>query len=90
MTTGLTITDNHGETADRYTVIIDDELFTMSIDARSPQGVNIYAGNIVTDLGWDSLSDYLSNKADEVISLSQVPDEVYKAIAERMSQLDNA
>ena len=38
----LRIFDNNGKTADRYTVIIDDDVFTMSTDCNAPNGVNMY------------------------------------------------
>lgn len=42
--------DNGGETFDRYTAIIDGSVYTMSHNALSPQGVNMYcceAGELV-------------------------------------------
>ena len=38
----LRIFDNNGKTADRYTVIIDDDVFTLSTDCNMPNGVNMY------------------------------------------------
>jgi hypothetical protein len=38
--------DNKGETFDRYTVIIGNAVFTMSDNPTSPQGVNMYCGEL--------------------------------------------
>jgi len=40
------ILDNGGKTADRYTVIIGNEVRYMSHDANAPNGVNMYAGEM--------------------------------------------
>lgn len=42
----ITIHDNGGKTADRYTVIIGESMFTMSTHANMPNAVNMYAGQV--------------------------------------------
>lgn len=43
---GVEIYDNGGETADRYTVVIDTAVYTMSDNATSPRGINKYIGDL--------------------------------------------
>ena len=50
----VNVYDNGGITFDRYTVIIDDDVYLMSLNPMSPQGLNQYAGTreeIKGDLG---------------------------------------
>ena len=48
----IEVFDNLGETADRYSVRIGADVFTMSENARSPNGVNQYAGDADDLPGW--------------------------------------
>lgn len=73
----VSIFDNGGKTFDRYTVIIDNkDVYVMSANALSPQGVNRYLCD-VTDLDWESVG--------EPIGLEDVPEAVRKAIENRCS-----
>lgn len=69
------IWDNGGETCDRYTVRLDSAVFTMSEDALSPQGVNMYCGDEMDESHF---------RADERRTMADVPAEVRKAIRRRM------
>jgi len=40
----IIIYDNEGRTADRYTVLTSEDVFSMSSDALMPNGVNMYVG----------------------------------------------
>lgn len=71
------IFDNGGQTADRYTVIIGDSVFTMSENAMWPQGVNMYAGEV---------SELPGAMDGTEISLEEVPEEVKRAIDQRQKQ----
>ena len=73
---GIEIYDNGGKTADRYTVVIDGSVYTMSENAMQPNGVNMYAGEV-------SEGSWLFNGAEEIISFDQLPDEVKRAIEMR-------
>lgn len=42
----IEIYDNGGETFDRYTVIIDGDVYGMSANPQSPQGFNQYSGTL--------------------------------------------
>ena len=69
----VTVYDNGGNSFDRYTVIIDGDVYDMSHNPMSPQGVNQYVGreaDIDCDIG-------------QLLSNSEIPDEVYAAIEER-------
>jgi len=74
---GLKIYDNGGKTIDRYTVILDGAVFTMSYDPLSPQGVNQYLGREV---------DCKNQKWGKEIKFSQVNNAVQQAINLRANQ----
>ena len=42
----IKVLDNFGKTADRFTLIIDEDLWFMSADANMPNGVCMYGGTI--------------------------------------------
>lgn len=68
----IKIVDNGGETIDRYTVTIGDEVYTMSQNPRRPDGFNQYAGKA---------QDFDSFEGEEKITINE---EVIKAILERI------
>ena len=75
----VTIYDNGGETIDRYTIIVDSHVYSMSKNALSPQGVNMYWGELgefsnEVHLGKDVSNDYLS-----------MPHELFVAIHQRVN-----
>lgn len=67
--------DNDGETWDRYTVIIDGDVFGMSENALSPQGFNQWSG---------SLKDLPGARQGERITLESLPEDVQTAIDVRV------
>ena len=70
----ITIIDSGEEVVDKFTVVIGNQVFTMSIDPRQPNGFNQYAGE---------LEDF-----DQFVGENRVTvnDEVLKAILERIDQ----
>ena len=72
----IVIYDNGGETMDRYTVIIGNDVYGMSDDATSPQGFNQYIGEVGQDI---KLGSHLGKK----ISINKVSSSVKKAIKDR-------
>jgi len=81
-----TILDNEGYTVDRYTVIIDDDVYIMSHNPRNPQGVNQYCGT-VDDLGNSDVEIYVKHLQAwgmVIVELDNLSEEVKTAITERM------
>lgn len=72
--------DNGGKTFDRYTVIIDWDVFTMSTNATSPQGVNQYLGS-----GIKTVENLNLINRDLPIDYKNLPKEVKKAIQQRIN-----
>lgn len=73
--------DNGGTTADRYTVLIDDEIWTMSEDALSPAGVNQYGGDSIS-LGYPSFEEFVRamESTGKELTLDALPTQVRQAI----------
>lgn len=71
--------DNGGKTFDRYTVIIDGDIYTMSITANMPNGVNMYLGNVL-----DPEIRAINPKVDKKIELTDLPKVVQEAIGNRL------
>jgi len=74
----ITIYDNGGATLDRYTVIIGTGVYSMSINALSPQGVNQYCCE-TADLREPMVKERKVNPID-------LPSEVRAAIGFRIVQ----
>jgi len=72
----VVVYDNGGKTADRYTVIIGDDVYGMSDNPDSPQGFNQYSGTVGVDV---KIGKHLGKK------LSSIPDSIKKAVKERES-----
>jgi len=68
---------------DRFTVWIDTAVFGMSADPFWPQGFNQYAGDTATDGYFEPMSKG-AEKLGELIDISDVPEDVRKAILQRM------
>jgi hypothetical protein len=68
------IWDNGGETADRYTVQIGEDVFTMSENSNAPNGVNMYSGDI------SELPGVGTTEGEKKINLKSLPPEVQKSI----------
>lgn len=71
----IEVYDNGGETADRYTVIIDNNVYLMSDNPLSPQGVNQYNGK---------LANAPLARTGERIVVESLPEQVQKAIQDRV------
>jgi len=71
----IKVYDNKGQTLDRYTVIINDDVFTMSSDPLWPQEVNQWLG---------TADEIDKDKLGIPISLKQLPEEVLIAILYRL------
>ena len=66
--------ENEGNYADKYTVIIEGSIYAMSEHPSSPQGVNMYCGEISNGY-----------KADgKEVEINDIPKEVKQAILERI------
>ena len=62
----IRIFDNKDKTADRYTVVVDTDVFLMSTDPQGYMGINMYAGETNTEDN-PRLMDVLSGKKDEYV-----------------------
>ena len=69
--------DNGGETYDRYTVILDDAVLSMSYNAMSPQGVNSHVC-LLSELASKALSGMVQ------VPFEKLPDEVKRAVMDRL------
>ncbi len=74
----IDIWDNGGRTFDRYMVVIGWDIYTMSHNPRSPQGVNQSGGQVRGAAA--SPPKLWGNK----VPFGKLPDEVQIAIAERI------
>lgn len=74
----IRVFDNGGKTFDRYTVIIDQYVFTMSENACSPQGINMFAGEL-SELDSEAVT------AGQPVMFEDLPKEVRKAIDNRIN-----
>jgi hypothetical protein len=75
----VTVYDNGGTTFDRYTVIIGDAVFGMSMHPRDPQGFNQYCCQLPI-MSTESLGLQ--------VPLHELPEEVRKAILERIADMN--
>ncbi len=76
----LRIFDNGGDTADRYTVIIGNDVFGMGDKPKDPGGFNQYSGD---------LSEFPKDLSHLGKELTSVPDNLKEAIAERAKDDDD-
>ena len=67
--------DNGGRTFDRYTVILGEDVYTMSEHPLSPDGVNLYGGEI---------GDTNEDRGARVV-FDDLPAEVQEAIRQRQA-----
>lgn len=72
----LRVFDNKGKTIDRYTIIIDKDVYRMSYHANMPNGCNYYVGSFV----------YVSPGIliDEVKDIQSLPEGVRIGITDRL------
>jgi len=74
--TQIKVYDNNGVSFDRYLIFIDNEAYTMSRNALSPQGVNQYLGK---------KHEIVIPKEDKLMSFNSLPNDVKEAIQQRIS-----
>lgn len=72
----IEVYDNGGETFDRYTVIIDGNVYGMSHNPLSPQGFNQYRGKL-SELP-------MARGNGDRITIESAPDDVQRAIGRRV------
>jgi len=77
----LKVIDNKGETMDRYTVVIEGQVYGMSDNPLSPMGFNQWSGEEYEFQEWLGEQEYLSKK--EILNL---PKDVKKAIWDRYGE----
>ena len=58
-----------------YSVVIGEHVYDMNSDAHSPNGVNMFAGNV---------SEYAFKETDKKIPLSELTESTKLAIADRI------
>ena len=73
--------DNGGETVDRYTIIIGNDVYTMSQNAMSPNGFNQYAGTLRS--GTETNVVLAESRRENPVSLDSLPAQVQAAIKAR-------
>jgi hypothetical protein len=76
----IRVFDSGGDFIDRYTVTINDDVYTMSDNADQPNGFNQYAGSI-----FDLNEPQKREKPDE-LERDKWPDGVTRAIEARLKQ----
>ncbi len=69
----MKIYDNQGKSFDRYTVVIEGEVYTMSESALSPGGINMYCGR----------AEAFGGDWGEPVRFRDLPREVQEAIRQR-------
>lgn len=74
MSKHIEVYDNGGETFDRYTIIIDGEVYGMSHNPQSPQGFNQFSG---------MLSELPNARQGDAVTIESLPEDVQRAIEER-------
>jgi hypothetical protein len=73
---------DNGRTADRYTILIGDEVYQMSSDSNTPNGYNMYVGRVGGDqfeTGFPETRDSLKK-----IRISDLPKQVLLSIIYRL------
>jgi hypothetical protein len=78
--TSVKVFDNLGATLDRYTVVINNDVYFMSPYPLSPQGVNQYGG-IANDLFYGDIG--------KQVKFKDLFDDVVKAIQIRVKEYSN-
>jgi hypothetical protein len=73
--------DTTGKFFDKYTIVIDKEVYSMSENALSPQGVNQYCGGV------ELCKDFAHSRGFKRVRIQNLSDEVKKAIRERIKEV---
>ena len=88
----IIVWDNEGETADRYTILIDGRyVFGMDENPFHPQGFNQFSGDVKhwaseRNTPYSSVKEWMemTDKKDRKLSSTEINDIVKKAILQRM------
>ena len=75
----VTVYDNGGESMDRYTVIIGNQVFGMSGNPTSPQGFNQWAGQVGVDVK-------IGSHLGKIVKVTSLSKPVQVAIKDRIKQ----
>ncbi|TAL66709.1 MAG: hypothetical protein EPN82_17120 [Bacteroidetes bacterium] len=71
--------DNGGKTNDRYTIVVDNSVYSMNKVPNHPNyGFNQYCGELEQGYEWNE------KWGEEVHDISELPEETLKAIIQRM------
>ncbi len=70
--------DNSGTSADRYTVVIDKSIYTMSDNPNHPQGINQYSHDLEPE------ETYNPDESEWLVDYESLPCAVQTAIKERI------
>ena len=74
----IKVLDNGGSTLDRYAIVIDSDLYSMSVHPKSPTGINQFLGKLLPgDL--EKISEHIKE-----IPFNSLSEEVKQAIMERL------
>ncbi len=78
----ILVYDDGGKALDRYTVVIGKDVFAMSANPNSPQGVNQYVFSL------DDIDNPNSSRGwGKKLPWKKVPSEVKKAIRRRLEEI---
>ena len=80
----IRVFDNGGETFDRYTIVIDNNVYGMSDNADQANGFNQYIGELGLDCNESNLNSFDNNQ----IELKQLPSGTLIGIINRL-EIDN-
>ena len=84
----ITAFDND-KTWDRYTIVIDDQVFGMSANANSPQGFNQWSGELAELTAVrDAMTGHFDKNIGKEIAVADLPLEVRLAIGSRLATAD--
>ncbi len=78
---GIRFFDNGGTTFDRYTVVIDNDILTMSSNANCPDGVNQY------NLTLKENEKYTPDKDEKEVSFCSLSTSAKMAVIKRLMEL---
>lgn len=78
--------DNGGDTFDRYTVVIDSQMFGASNDPFHPQGFGQFVGDVPDS--WEKIKDF-THMGKRITDLKTLPEKVQKYIIQMANDEEN-
>jgi len=78
---GIRFFDNGGVTFDRYTVIIDNDILTMSSNANCPDGVDQYSNTLKDE------ERYIPDKDEKEVTFESLSTSTKMAVLKRLMEL---